>query len=88
MTACMAISGSVVTALIARGGAAMKGEAVKAIQKIQRPQHGQCAPSSLRYGPRCGLETEIILRFVCETAISNPQRTRIGSTLLMGGRVT
>ena len=37
--------------------------------------------------PRCGLETEIILRFVCETVISNPMRTRIGSTLLMGGRV-
>ena len=29
----------------------MKGEAVKVIQKIQRPQHGQGAPSSLRYGP-------------------------------------
>jgi hypothetical protein len=64
----------------------MKGEAVKAVQKIHRPQRGQCTPSGLRYGP-------LWLRdrnqpTVCpETVNSRPKRAGIASVLWMVGWV-
>jgi len=46
----------------------MKGEAVKAIQKVYWPQQGKASPQVSGMAPFC-LETEITLRFVRETVI-------------------